>query len=109
MTYLFDEEFAESAARTRSPRPGPAARAWIWGLAASAVFLATALALTITGYAYGALLGIAPEYPLMLSTPFVVAALLVVADDLPITGVAGAAWARTRGFSRRFLSWPVSM
>ncbi|MHB1326391.1 MAG: hypothetical protein ACYC0L_09415 [Thermoleophilia bacterium] len=79
MTYSFDEEFAESAAKTRSPRPGPAARAWIWGLAASAVFLATALALTITGYAYGALLGIAPEYPLMLSTSFVVVALLVVA------------------------------
>lgn len=79
MKYSFDEEFAESAARTRSPRHGSAARAWIRGLVASAVFLATALALTITGYAYGALLGIAPEYPLMLSASFFVAALLVVA------------------------------
>lgn len=60
-----------------------------WGASAAAAFFGTALVLTMVAYVYGALLGIAPEFPVLLTYPFLLAASLAV-TLLPVGGAATA-------------------
>ncbi|MHB1361452.1 MAG: hypothetical protein ACYCW5_02490, partial [Thermoleophilia bacterium] len=48
------------------------------GLVATIVFSMTAALLTIAGYVYGAVLGIAPEFPFMLTGAFMAAAMVIM-------------------------------
>ncbi|MBI5871385.1 MAG: hypothetical protein HZB44_10615 [Actinobacteria bacterium] len=57
------------------------------GLVAALVFVAMSLILMVVGYSYGALLDFSPEYPFMLSLPFMLGALVVVVA-FPIVGLS---------------------
>ncbi|MHB9112788.1 MAG: hypothetical protein ACYC4D_09240 [Thermoleophilia bacterium] len=65
---------------------GSAFGAIVMGLAATPVFVAVAVILMVIGYSYGALLDFSPEYPFILSLPFMLGA-LVVAVVFPMVGV----------------------
>lgn len=79
MNYGGEQDFPEK-------KSDGAFRAIAMGLAATLAFVVTAVILTIIGYSYGALLDFSPEYPLMLSLPFMLGG-LVVAVVFPMVGL----------------------
>lgn len=122
------ESMVKAGEKTNSAGYGGGA---LWGAAAAGVFFGMALILTVMAYVFGSLMGIAPEFPMLFSYAFLLAALLA-AGMLPAAGalaryfktppasplscvVAGAAggvllatliWLITVGPAANPLDWP---
>ncbi len=73
---------------------------WAWGVIAAAAFVTAAVAATVVAFVYGSLLGITPEFPMVLSLQFLVA-LFLVALVVPLAGALTAQALRGQPVRRR--------
>jgi len=85
MNHANDEDLLNQSIRIRLVKPAGALRGLALGFAAVVAFFATALIMTVAAYSYGSLFNIAPEFPLLLTLPFILAAMLVIVAS-PVVG-----------------------